>query len=610
MRVFCLISVLLAAMMQGIVGPNSRNTGALDGTVEGVVVDALTGRPIPGAEVIVFLFENNVAGFGGNGTPMIELSDGVLDEDALQEGKEVFGTPRYFTLADLSGRFVFSELQQGLPESGRDTGAFRLFGRADGYALQEFGYEVPGEPAPEGSPATLSLRGGENHQLTIRLTPFGRVGGRVTDPEDHPVDGLEVILLEDGFFWTGERRFRSVTRTISDEAGKFDLGGVAPGRYFIAVGSPTSVGGGDGGPTRVVYPWTWYPGVLDGALASGIDVFPGTVSETYHVIVTPRGSFRIAGHVMNDNTGRPQDQAFLNLIADLPFPPLEYPLFVGSPSQRAVSDADGAFEFVGLNAGLYRLSAGVDDELVYQVQGPVLRDGLVSVVVSDSDVDDLEVHVNARGSFRGRFSIEGGTLLGEADPPFTSGALQIILRSADRVQPSQSGGAVVDLSDGTFEIVPSLFGTYRYLVVGLPRNFYVAEASLNGARVTGELLRIPEGVDNTLELVLRPDGGEIVGAVVDERGDPQRGIRGLLLPDPPPLQGAAIGASSREFTTDPEGAVELKGVAPGTYLVFAWRDIGPDEYFDPLLLRASQPDATRVTVDPYSRLPLFVDVIE
>ncbi len=108
--------------------------------------------------------------------------------------------------------------------------------------------------------------------------------------------------------------------------------------------------------------------------------------------------------------------------------------------------------------------------------------------------------------------------------------------------------------------------------------------------------------------MLSPDGGEIQGTVVDENLVPQAGVRGLLLPDPPPPR--AIGATSREFVTDAKGEFILHGIAAGHYRLFAWKDVDQDGYFDPELIGRSRPDATSVTIARGGRFQVTVEIIE
>jgi protocatechuate 3,4-dioxygenase beta subunit len=619
-----LISLLLLAFQKDTPPLDNQPAGRL---LTGTVVDALTGQPIAGAEVI--------ASFGAirplfvGSELIVELPGGVLSSETLREGAQrleqrraarmpVSGPPMYSVTTDSKGRFAFRNLAAAIPQDAVNPDAYRLYARADRYVLQEWGLEASNTPTSLDAPVLLNLRRAAT--VTFRLTPLAEIGGWIKDPDGHPLPGLKVLLLREGFYWTGDRRFRDPMETTTDESGHYRLTGIAPGHYYIAAGGPPlTKGRPKDEPLTTVYPWTWYPGVSEPSQASPIALLPGMYMNTFDLLLTPRKPLRISGRVIDDKTGRPTDSAFVSLTEELPFEPVYHRLIMSASRQTMSNPEDGTFEFTGLNAGFYRLGVGLSDDPVSQLRGPVLRDGSAAVVVSDSDVDEVELRVNV-GSLSGRFLIIGNKPLTEADPPFPPvvsvirrgqpqpGGPMLHMYAASCKQSIQAAGVRADISEGTFEMIPPPFGSYRFYVPNLPGNFYVDETRVNGTLVTDGLLDIPTGIDNHIEFMLSPDGGEIQGTVLDEHLVPQAGVRGLLLPDLPPPR--AIGSNSREFVTDAQGEFILHGIAPGHYRLFAWKDVDQYGYFDPELIGRSRPDATSVTIVRGGRLQVTVEIIK
>jgi hypothetical protein len=62
-------------------------------------------------------------------------------------------------------------------------------------------------------------------------------------------------------------------------------------------------------------------------------------------------------------------------------------------------------------------------------------------------------------------------------------------------------------------------------------------------------------------------------------------------------------------STDQGGRFTLRNIAPGDYKIFAWQDLEPNGYFDPDLLRRSEPSGKEVRVSESSKLSVNVQVI-
>lgn len=190
--VACATGALLAA--QGSVvrpQPDMRQVGT--SAVSGVVVDADTGRPIPGVVVHLGRSPRGPIGFQNR------------------------------QISDSRGRFVFVDQPAGE--------GFVLTGGKPGY------FQPPTPPQVGGTPGDITLAEGQwlrDVRLALRRT--GAIEGRVTDEAGEPVVGIDVraVALVD---IAGRRQLASGPITRTDDRGRYRVAGLLPGTYLVMVPS-------------------------------------------------------------------------------------------------------------------------------------------------------------------------------------------------------------------------------------------------------------------------------------------------------------------------------------------------------------------------------------
>jgi hypothetical protein len=219
---------------------------AVAASVEGVVVNSVTGVPVPRAHVAV---------------------------QGQVEGKpERFGTT---TGAD--GRFSITDI----PAGSYSTSAERV-----GFVSQF------------GSRDRITLRGGDTRSdIEIKLIPTGSITGRVTDADGRPVEGANVTAQ-------GARSGESGT---TDDKGEFRIGGLAPGRYRVRAGhGDIYVGPPEirtDGTVDVHYASTYYPGAVSKEQAGKVEVRAGAESTGVDIRLLAVPFVRVSGKVI----GIPRD---------------------------------------------------------------------------------------------------------------------------------------------------------------------------------------------------------------------------------------------------------------------------------------------------------------
>ncbi len=232
-------------------------------SVSGMVVNAVTGQPIPRALVML---------------------QGSLQRTSFSDGE---------------GNFEFDEL----PGNGR----FAVNARKPGYYT---------DPQYSGSNAVLSDIGPATGSVVVKLTPQSAIYGRVTDASGQPIEHVPVHLstreLRDG-----RKRREPRGMTESDEDGRFRFANLMPGTYYLAAG-PGRFGApllASGGAPKMGYPSVYYAGVPDLSSASPIQLSTGQQAEAdFSLSAAP--VYQLAGTV----AGCPPDQGagvqLLNLSGD------------------------------------------------------------------------------------------------------------------------------------------------------------------------------------------------------------------------------------------------------------------------------------------------------
>ena len=319
------------------------------GAISGVVVDESTGAPI--ADAIVYL---------------------------SAAGRAVGVQPRQFT--DARGRFVFA----GLPASP----TYSLSATKGGYLTG--GHSLEGLPGARGGLVTLE-EGEWISTVRIVLTRTGAISGAVLDETGEPVVGVYVRLLA-RIPIQGRPHLAAGPLTTTDDRGAYRFGGLAPGRYLVAVPAtqatvPASAPFGsrespvpalDVTPsTRLIvgryplpppsrdgstmaYPFTFFPGTHVAGQAGVIELKSGDDRTGADVRLDPAPTGRISGVVEG-----PAERLTLRLLAE----GLEG-LGHGAETATALVAADGRFDFLNVPAGTYTLDAPLTLTELAVVDGP------------------------------------------------------------------------------------------------------------------------------------------------------------------------------------------------------------------------------------------------
>jgi hypothetical protein len=274
-----------------------RTVPAGHGVVRGQIVDALSGRPVAGANYEITGPEDSALG-----------------------------------RTDVNGRFETRPIK---------AGTYTMSARARGYVIGWYGQKE----SPFGAP--IDVRAGRVASgIEIRMQAAGAINGRILDDRGNGLQGVEIVLEPVSGLQVGGRRVEAAfAQTI--ENGVYRVA-AAPGDYFVRayVGEPLPSAKGGKPPTYVT---TFYPGVRVKEGGQPLRVDAGFDLHDIDFTLATANLVRIRGRVVDPSgdslTGlRVSAMNFSNNGAR------------GSRPDSVAVDAEGRFEMRDVVPGQYMLN--------------------------------------------------------------------------------------------------------------------------------------------------------------------------------------------------------------------------------------------------------------
>ncbi len=440
-----------------------------------------------------------------------------------------------------------SEAQQEPYEALTEvSGKFRIEGVKDGkYNVTWF---REGYFALRSVTAPVEVKAGDPLELDLKMTPLGRVTGRVLDGKDHPVSGAKLELSSG----TGGAQTR-----IADDDGQFAIDNVGSGTFTLMAYAPEEwdppepVDG-----KKQAWAATYYPGIIHADSAGRIFIAPGgevTGLEIKLLAVLVR---RVSGVVLGPD-GKPVQAAEVRLTRSQ-----------GRQAnlQSTTTDKDGKFELAVVD-GTYRVSGQMtDEEATLHTETEVL--------VSGKDVSEVELRLKAPFKIHGKLSYD------PPRPPDTKTRTSIFLTEG-------AGPGVISMSNATVEgdtfTLPAIYaGTYTLLASEPEPPYYLASVRVSGQDGMAGPVYLGSGNDPA-EIVFRAGGGAVSGNVEDCHG----GAVELI-----PVQENLRGMVPKFDRCDAVGHFTVQAVRPGDYYALAVAPLQGAPVALVTLLR----QATKVTV--------------
>jgi len=347
--------------------PNGSPSGH-DCALDGAVVNAATGEPVPRARLYV-----SVAGAGG-GTGAEATADG-------------------------GGKWSFP---------AAPCGPAQLVVTRPGFLPYVYG-QRQGRPVIQ----TTLFAGMPLHDVKIELVPQAVVTGHVLDDAGDPVVNATVSVMALRVV-DGRLSFQQAAGVNTNDIGEFRLANLAKGRYIVcarrnAVGSQL---GTLSQAARDTLADSCYPGPLEGGMSSAMEIAAGR--ETQHDFNLVRST---SVHVRGTVSGQPKGRGFgLTLMrggagTSGPGYGVNYPGTVRP---------DGAFDIAGVPPGPYVLTGNL-------FEGGRRLFARVPVNVGQADVNNLEVQMQEGFALTAFVRIDSAT-----DPPPAVPQFSVSLRPVEQ----------------------------------------------------------------------------------------------------------------------------------------------------------------------------------
>ena len=400
-------------------------------------------------------------------------------------------------------------------------------------------------------PSRIVLKDGEvRTDVNVVLARALAMTVRVVDEWGGPLAGLRISAST----VDGRRAVPPSMLRLTDDRGRLRLFKLPPGRYVVcAEASGIDSAGGADSPLRERFLRTCYPSAAAEAQAEPVQL-EGSDVEDLEIRMRRGRTFSISGMVL-DASGTAATSASVN------FTEFERR---GSSSRGVKVGPDGGFTVTNVVPGEYAIEASLGGPDRPE-QRHALEAAYQPVRVESSDVDAVIISMVPAVDVAGRITVEDPAVPLPPRPP-GFGPLFIYARVAgDRLPNAGSARSGHPGDDGVF-VLDRMFGRRRLQIFNVPRGWYVKSIRYDGRDVIDvptefKASRDPSG----LEVILSSRGAIVSGRVVDERGEPARGARALLLPAEPARW-------MTELTSTPVSATGAYRLGPqrgGDYFVVA-----------------------------------------
>ncbi len=511
------------------------------GAITGVVIDAVSNAPVPGAELFAFPADGGWASGWGR--------------------------------SDENGRYFVT----GLP-----SGSYYIEARAQNFIPQFYdGARFLDEAT------TIAVADADTvEHIDFALLEGGRIAGRVTGKDGSPLAGVTVTAYI-------PYRFEDSTGVVTkpsgfgygatDEEGRYVLRGLESGDYVVAALSNNPF----------YFTRVYFDGVATEDEATLVAVTEGEETAGIDLLLDlPDDLGSLSGSVL-DSDGKPIADAMVWIFSDTlwgsdstavpvgddgsvePGTP-DFPVTPGTPivSVQVPVDPTGAFRIDGIPAGPYLVAAEVHTrEYGFWIWYPssMTRDGAKVVTVEgDRETSGVDIVVPGFDGFiTGKVTNASGDPLAGATvwiqpESFADGSYRY--STIEQVAVADSSGMYLfrGIPDGGYRLVASACGAMECVRRWWPEAQVPEEA---------DVVRVSEGkaVQGSIDFVLplREGSGSILGTIYTQDGNPLFQAR---------VAAFAVGPDGVLWTglstmADEKGRYDLKGLFEGEWLIHA-------EYFD------------------------------
>ncbi|HEX7285761.1 MAG TPA: carboxypeptidase-like regulatory domain-containing protein [Candidatus Angelobacter sp.] len=541
MATFRILLVFLSFFAPGLAQQTAQDQFKL----EGVVVNALTGRPVPRALVVLS------------------------------------GTRGMLTGAQ--GEFSFAGVSAGTVQINvTKPGFFAPGAKTSGWSM----------------PMTVQV-GPDTGPAVVKLTPEAVVFGRVTGKDEEPLEGVSV-QVQTFSNMNGRQQLTPTPGNIrTDEDGNFRIAGLPPGRYYVSIKagnvSRRILGARSQDKNEGYQALVYYPGTTDFGAAGALELSPGQHMET-NFSLAPVPMFKVAGAVTIAGDWK---QVQPPMIVDRS----EQPLF----NADQFDSASGAFEFKSVPAGTYSVrTAGMDQEGHYVTAHHTITVTEAVANLKLSLQPGVNIPVIVRTEFsrerpKGNCTFTGpdGALHQSDCSDYPAARVELLPVDGSPSRFFTDFGPVSN--QGSYALRSVTPGKYKVRAMASFAG-YVQAVRSGGVDLLREQLVVPEGAEvPPIEVVVRDDTAMLKIHVRKDK--PAQLATIVLFPE------AAELPEPRTLSTTVNADLQFGPLPPGSYRVFAFDSAEAADYSNPEVLEKYASQAATVTLTASGTASITVDLI-
>jgi hypothetical protein len=388
------------------------------GTVEGTVLNSVTGAGIDGAMVTLF------------------------------------GATKYQTKSDVAGHFKITGITPGNYRTTVDKDGFWQTQLDLGSFLSSPGLRIDSELV----------------KMELKLAPFETIRGRVLSPDGEPLAGVEVSVSPN----------ITANEVVTDAQGRFALEDTRPGSYTLIAKPPESTKQGEDriAMVKTYYPSVADKSLAQQIVIGGQ---PNSANYEIRMQTAPVYRVRgiVLDETGKPSPGA--ELALIQIPEGMPGSILLGGIGAGgrifalgmrrapsgAPEATAIAKEDGRFEFPAVRSGNWRVDVVSDDGVTSR--------GAISVSVARSDVADLQIHSAKLFTLRGtaEWKSDDAGRVSNTQPPY--GVVTLVDPESGEV----AGRELVASGGVSFEFM--LPGRYKAVVKpGLSAQIFLGDYEVTG----------------------------------------------------------------------------------------------------------------------------------
>jgi hypothetical protein len=487
------------------------------------VVNTATGKPLERAAILLVPT--------GGATGMVVMNGVVISQ--------IGGGTNLTAVTNAEGRFEFPTVEPG---------SYFI-------AAVRAGFAVVADTALQSSGGRVNVTvtsGAKVTDLKLRLAPAAVISGRVTDEEGEPQPGVSVRLMHP-VYAHGQRQLQRIEaiNSMSNDRGEFRIHDLLPGRYVLV-----ATGGNNGAAFDRYFP-AFYPSGTDASAATLLDIKAGTQLHDMNLILLPAKMTRLRGRVIEAATNQPAANASILLSP-------RGSAFNSVSTAHTSANAQGEWEISDVRPGPHVIGAEL-------TRGQDRQAARISVEIPATGMDDVRLLLTPGAEFAGTVRLEGA----QGQPDFDPSKLRVVL-TAQEYDAGVSNGAVTP--QGAFTVRNVRPATYDASVTPLPETLYLKSVQFERQETINTGFEVAGPGSLHLDLALGGDAAQLEGTVKDSEDKPASGVTVLLVPADPALR--KMQRLYKTATTAHDGKYILKGIPPGSYLLYSWEAVDPGIWFE------------------------------